>query len=543
MNSSSVLHTPGPLDVCALNGQMHVRFRAERFTVLRAKLLYLCNKDEWYLRRDEAEMEIRFSDSEFEYFYASVPRTDIRFAYIFELSCADGCVRYLSEEGLTDTFDHSLAYFNYFECCAQFPCDMMTVPDWVRTAVGYQIFPERFAIGSHDKDMSYVNAEWGEIPTPKSFYGGDLVGITEHLPYLVELGVNFIYLNPIFCSPTNHKYETVDYENVDPEFGGNEALRDLINEAHKNGIRIMLDGVFNHLSWKHPFFLDAQKLGKASKYYDWFVWNPDGSYRTFSSVKAMPKLNTANPEVIKYFTDLCIDWMRDYGVDAWRLDVSDEISHRFLRAYRESLVREKPDVIIIGEDWHRQNWYLNGDEYDGVMNYGFTKACLDLFAFNTIDASAFRDRLVRLYHAFSIPASEKMLNLLDSHDTDRFLSRVKGDERKLRSAMAILFFYPGIPSVYYGDEIGLSGGYDPDCRRCFDWEHDYTATPLWKAIKELIELKKQPALSVGSFSINESDGVITIIRAAESQKLVLKVNPNNETRAGIPPYEYKIMEI
>ena len=391
--------------------------------------------------------------------------------------------------------------------------------------------------------MSYVNAEWGEIPTPKSFYGGDLVGITEHLPYLVELGVNFIYLNPIFCSPTNHKYETVDYENVDPEFGGNEALRDLINEAHKNGIRIMLDGVFNHLSWKHPFFLDAQKLGKASKYYDWFVWNPDGSYRTFSSVKAMPKLNTANPEVIKYFTDLCIDWMRDYGVDAWRLDVSDEISHRFLRAYRESLVREKPDVIIIGEDWHRQNWYLNGDEYDGVMNYGFTKACLDLFAFNTIDASAFRDRLVRLYHAFSIPASEKMLNLLDSHDTDRFLSRVKGDERKLRSAMAIMFFYPGIPSVYYGDEIGLSGGYDPDCRRCFDWEHDYTATPLWKAIKELIELKKQPALSVGSFSINESDGVITIIRAAESQKLVLKVNPNNETRAGIPPTEYKIMEI
>ena len=206
-------------------------------------------------------------------------------------------------------------------------------------------------------------------------------------------------------------------------------------------------------------------------------------------------------------------------------------------------MREKPDVIIIGEDWHRQNWYLNGDEYDGVMNYGFTKACLDLFAFNTIDASAFRDRLVRLYHAFSMPASEKMLNLLDSHDTDRFLSRVKGDERKLRSAMAIMFFYPGIPSVYYGDEIGLSGGYDPDCRRCFDWEHDYTATPLWKAIKELIELKKQPALSVGSFSINESDGVITIIRAAESQKLVLKVNPNNETRAGIPPYEYKIMEI
>lgn len=543
MNTYSILHTPGTLDICPLNGKMHVRFRAVKGTVLKAKLLYLCSKDEWYIRRDEAEMSVMYSDSEFEYFYVSVPLTDIRFAYIFELICSDGHVRFYSEDGLTDTFDHSLAFFNYFEFCSQFPDELMSIPCWVRAASAYQIFPERFSIGSSAKDMSYVNASWGELPTPKSYYGGDLVGIREKLPYLVNLGINLIYLNPVFCSPTNHKYETVDYENVDPQFGGNEALKQLIDEAHKNGIKVMLDGVFNHLSWKHPFFLDAQKLGKDSKYYDWFVWKPDGSYRTFSCVKEMPKLNTSNPQVIRYFCDVCAKWTRDYDVDAWRLDVSDEMAHRFLRAFRDAILAVKPDAIIIGEDWHRQNRYLYGDEYDGVMNYGFTKACLDLFAFKTIDASAFRDRLVRLYHTFSIAACEKMLNLLDSHDTDRFLSRVDGDERRLRAAFAIMFFYPGIPSVYYGDEIGLQGGYDPDCRRCFDWERDYSETETWQLIHKLTVLKTQPALSIGVFDINESDGVLTITRKAPEQSLQLMVNTTDKVAAGLLPYEYQITEL
>ena len=177
------------------------------------------------------------------------------------------------------------------------------------------------------------------------------------------------------------------------------------------------------------------------------------------------------------------------------------------------------------------------------MNYGFTKACLDLFAFKTIDASAFRDRLVRLYHTFSIAACEKMLNLLDSHDTDRFLSRVDGDERRLRAAFAIMFFYPGIPSVYYGDEIGLQGGYDPDCRRCFDWEHDFSETETWQLIHKLAVLKTQPALSIGVFDINESDGVLTITRKAPEQSIQLMVNTTDKVAAGLLPYEYQITEL
>ena len=184
----------------------------------------------------------------------------------------------------------------------------------------------------------------------------------------------------------------------------------------------MLDGVFNHCSCRHPFFLDAQKKGKKSPYYDWFFWKEDGSYLTFGGVKAMPKLNTGNPEVIRYFSDVAVMWMHDYGADSWRLDVSDEISHKFLRAFRDAVMAQNPEAIIIGEDWHRAVRYLNGDEYDGIMNYGVTKACLDLLAFHTIDSRLFRDRIVRLYHTYSIAANQKMLNLLDSHDTDRFLT-------------------------------------------------------------------------------------------------------------------------
>ncbi len=540
MYQFSILHTPGTVDACPLDGQMHLRFRVQKGLIRSARLLYNCDKNMWHRFRKMAPMELSFTDRELEYYSVAVPLTDTRFAYIFELDCTDGKQRFLSEEGLTDSFDHSLGYFCFFQYTSQFPCDAMTVPDWVRTAVCYQIFPERFAIGSTPKDLRYVNTPWGALPTPKSFCGGDLTGIREKLPYLQELGVSLLYLNPVFCSPSNHKYDTTDYEHVDPAFGGNEALGALIQAAHSRGIRVMLDGVFNHCSWEHPFFRDAQKNGPASPYYDWFLWNADGSYKTFGSVRYMPKLNTGNPAVIDYFSRVAVRWMEEYGVDAWRLDVSDEISHRFLRAFRERVLARRPDAIVIGEDWHRAVRYLNGDEYDGIMNYGLTKACLDLLAFETISPADFRDRLVRLYHTFSLAAGEKMMNLLDSHDTDRFLTRVKGDHRRLRSAMAMLFFYPGMPSVYYGDEIGMEGGFDPDSRRCFDWNRDSWDMETWELIRRLARLKKEPALSRGDFRLTEEGGILTFTRRSDGQTAVLRVNGTEEAKAGLPAYGFEI---
>ncbi len=526
MLTFSIQHIPGTVDACPMDGRMHLRLRVQRGQVHAVTLVYNCNKNMWHLSRLEENMAVSFRDSEIEYYSVDIPLTDTRLAYIFKIQCADGKLRYFSEEGLTEDYDHSLGYFSFFQYTSQFPCDTMSVPDWVRTAVCYQIFPERFAMGDAAKDLSYINTPWGQIPTPKSYCGGDLPGIREKLPYLAELGVNVLYLTPVFCSPTNHKYEITDYETVDPAFGGNAALKDLIADAHGMGMKVMLDGVFNHCSWQHPYFLDAQEKGRASAYYDWFFWREDGSYLTFGSVKTMPKLNTGNPDVIRYFSRVAVKWMESYGVDGWRLDVSDEISHRFLRRFRDAVLEQNQDAIIIGEDWHRAARYLNGDEYDGIMNYGLTKALLDLLAFQTIDAPAFRDRLVRLYHTYSIAANEKMLNLLGSHDTHRFLTRVDGDARKLRAALAVMFFYPGIPCVYYGDEIGLMGGYDPDCRRCFDWNPENWDTGIRELVKKLAGLKKEPALSRGSFSVTEAGGTVIITRTAPEQTLMLTIRPD-----------------
>lgn len=542
MLNLSVSHIPGTVDACPVNGWMHLRFRVQKGMIHSAKLVYNCDKNMWHEFRNEAEMEIAFTDSELEYYSAAVPLTDTRFSYIFALRCSDGQTRYLSEEGLTDSYDHTLGYFSFFQYTSQFPCDTMSVPEWVKTAACYQIFPERFAVGRSDKDLGYVNTAWGVRPTPKSYYGGDLMGIREKLPYLLELGVNVLYLTPVFCSPTNHKYEITDYERVDPAFGGNEALKELIGAAHSSGIRVILDGVFNHCSCRHPFFLDALENGKRSPYYDWFFWKEDGSYLTFGSVKTMPKLNTGNPEVIRYFSEVAVMWMRNFGADGWRLDVSDEISHRFLRHFREAVLEQNPEAIIIGEDWHRAVRYLNGDEYDGIMNYGVTKACLDLLAFHTIDSKAFRDRIVRLYHTYSITANQKMLNLLGSHDTDRFLTRVKGDGQRFRTAAAIMFFYPGIPCVYYGDEIGMEGGYDPDCRRTFDWDQKNWDRETHSLIKQLMGLKKGPALSRGSFHVEEEDGIITFTRSTAEQTLRLRVNGTDQVNKGLPAYGFEIEE-
>ena len=542
MLNLSICHIPGTVDACPMDGKMHLRLRVQKGMIRSAKLVYNCDKNMWHKFRLEARMELTFSDSELEYYSVAVSLTDTRFSYIFELSCTDGKIRYLSEEGLTENYDHTLGYFSFFQYTSQFACDTMAVPEWVKTATCYQIFPERFAVGSADKDLSYVNTKWGVKPTPKSYYGGDLTGIREHLDYLVDLGVNVLYMTPVFCSPTNHKYEITDYENVDPAFGGNEALKVLIEDAHKQGIKVMLDGVFNHCSCRHPFFQDAKKNGRKSPYYDWFFWKEDGSYLTFGSVKTMPKLNTGNPDVMRYFSSVAVMWMRDFGADGWRLDVSDEISHKFLRAFRDAVLEQNPQAIIIGEDWHRAVRYLNGDEYDGIMNYGVTKACLDLLAFHTIDSAAFRDRLVRLYHTYSIAADQKMLNLLGSHDTDRFLTRVKGDAGRFRTAAAIMFFYPGIPCVYYGDEIGMEGGYDPDCRRTFDWNAENWDHETRDLIKKLMTLKKEPALSAGAFGIDEKNGIITIRRTAETQTMYLLVNGTNRENAGLPAFGFEIKE-
>ena len=536
MEPRAILHRSRSVDCFPLDGHtLGLRLRTGRGDFDRVEVIYTDNKFTWTQRRRKLRMERALSDSQFDYYTARLHGEDSRFAYIFRLY-AGGESWYLCEEGLSRTFRFTLGYFNYFQYPYIHESDVLRVPEWTRGAVCYQIFPDRFRMGSGAADKTYVNLAWGERPTPKSFAGGDLNGVREGLPYLEELGVSLLYLTPVFRSRSNHKYDVEDYYEVDPQFGGNEALRALVQAAHARGMRVMLDGVFNHCSNENPIFQDVVRRGRQSPYYGWFYVEGDRAsverrnYLTFGDVPYMPKLNTESDAVIDYFCAVGAHWIREYGIDGWRLDVADEIAPRFLRRFREAVKAEKPDALIVGEVWHEAQGWLSGDRFDGVMNYGVTKACLDLLAFGTLDAQGFADRLVLLLMRCNGPANEMMFNLLDSHDTERFLTRVRGDVRKLRLAMAVAFFLPGIPFLFAGDEIGTMGGYDPDCRRTFPWDRSCWNMELFRLAQRLIALRRTPPLARGTVAVETENGVVAIRRRHGGRRAELLLNPAETPR-------------
>lgn len=550
MEPRAILHRSRSVDCFPVDGHtLGLRLRTGRGDFDRVEVIYTDNKFTWTQKRRRLRMERALSDSRFDYYTARLHGEDSRFAYIFRLYAGDESW-YLCEEGLSRTFRYPLGYFNYFQYPYIHGSEVLRVPEWVRGAVCYQVFPDRFRIGSGKADRSYINLPWGEKPTPGSFAGGDLDGVREGLPYLKELGVSLLYLTPVFRSRSNHKYDVEDYYEVDARFGGNEALRALVKAAHAAGIRVMLDGVFNHCSNENAIFQDVIRRGRRSPYYGWFYVDGDAAcverrnYLTFADVPYMPKLNTENDAVIDYFCQVGAHWVTEYGIDGWRLDVADEIAPRFLRRFREAVKAANPEALIVGEVWHEAHDWLAGDRFDGVMNYGLTKACLDLLAFGAIDARGFADRLVLLLTRCTDPANEMMFNLLDSHDTERFLTRVKGDVRRFRLAMAVAFFLPGIPFLFAGDEIGVMGGYDPDCRRTFEWDRSRWDGELFRLAQRLAALRRTAPLARGTAAVEEENGVVRILRRHGGRRAELLINPGETPRgafgASVPPMDFLI---
>ena len=321
--------------------------------------------------------------------------------------------------------------------------------------------------------------------------------MTEKLGYLSDLGITALYLTPVFSSPSNHKYDTVDYYRVDEMFGSAADLKELVQRAHERGMKVVLDAVFNHCSMLCAQFQDVLKKGRSSRYHDWFIIRGDKpdpqncNYECFAACSYMPKWNTSNPDVQDYLLDIALYWMRECSVDGWRLDVADEVSHDFWRRFRKAVKRENPQAILIGESWHDANPWLRGDEFDGIMNYSFTKACIDYFAKGTRSVQSFCDRLNELLMRNTDQVNEMMLNLLDSHDTERFLTLAKENTAALRCALAVLFFFPGMPCVCYGTEIGMIGEYEPDSRRTFDWNEAHWDRSLWETVHALARLKQE----------------------------------------------------
>lgn len=357
------------------------------------------------------------------------------------------------------------------------PADIPAPPAWVRDTVWYQIFPDRFCRSKGSANQT----PWREGPvTNRERFGGDLPGICEKLDYLASLGVSGLYLNPIFAADSVHRYDTRDYTRVDPELGTNADLKQLVEQAHARGIRVMLDAVFNHCGPHFAPWRDVMEKGPDSPYWDWFMvnrWPPeaapggtrDGRYFSFAFAADMPKLNTNNPVVIDYFGTLCESWVRDYGVDGIRFDVGNEISHRMLKELRRRVRAIRPDIYLLGEIWHDASPWLEGDEYDAVMNYPLQQAVKDFFADSARTAGELAEQLYRCLHLYRRQTTDVLFNLMDSHDTDRLSTR-SGSEDAFFQQLALLFTLPGSPCIYYGTEVALPGGHDPDCRRCMPWD-------------------------------------------------------------------------
>ena len=478
------------------------------------------NKYDYYIEQNKHPMTVAFCDGTFKYYYAKLKLTDVRFVYVFELT-EKGKTFWFCEDGIVEQYDFALAYFNSFQLPYINKSDIMPRVDWLTNAVFYEIFIDRFFSADSEKDTSYVNMAWDEIPNPKSFAGGDLQGILEKIGYIKSLGVNALYLTPIFTSISNHKYDISDYYQVDKQFGTNETFRKLVEVCHQNGIRVVLDAVFNHCSENLIQFQDVLQKGKASDYYDWFLIDGDqadpalGNYEYFGVCKYMPKLNTSCPAAADFLIGIAKHWIEEYDIDGWRLDVSDEVSHRFWRRFRQEVKAIKPDAAIIGENWHDAHVYLQGDQYDSIMNYAITKAMMDYFQKETLDGMGLAHRMSALYLRNTSIVNHMMMNLLDSHDTHRFFTLVDKNVDKLICALALLFVHPGSVCVYYGTEVPMEGGYDPDCRRAMDWSVENEPSAVGKIISALAQLKKTAAIQCGDVRYHWSGNAFVMERTCE----------------------------
>lgn len=532
MNKAAVLHLSESFMASAKSeGILNIRIRSDKEDKLAISLLYTYKFDEprkW----EEIQMEKTFEDELFSYYEVDLKVIDKRIAYIFKL-IEGKATYYLCESGIYKNYDFENFYFTSFHMPYINEADLFEPVEWMKDALFYQIFPERFRRGDFSKDDSYINQNWEDLPRADSFAGGDLKGIIDKLDHIKSLGVNALYLTPIFKSPTNHKYDIMDYFEIDPQFGDKKDFKNLVEKAHEMGIRIVLDAVFNHMSHKNPIFMDVREKGKASQYYDWFFIEEDMvdiekiNYETFAHVYNMPKLNTSNKNVQDYLIKIGKYWIEEFDIDGWRLDVSDEVSHDFWRRFRKEIKSSKKDAVIIGENWHNAESFLRGDEFDSVMNYAFTNTALDYFK-GKISAQKASDDLNMVMMRNRDAANRMMLNFLDTHDTPRFITKIGCDRDKFLAALAMSTVYMGANSIYYGTEALLEGGKDPDCRRAFPWDKLDENKELTEKIKEILAIKKHPAIKNGSIKIYSKENILIIERFDDENSLGLAINLGEE---------------
>ena len=410
----------------------------------------------------------------------------------------------------------------------------MTVPYWVQDAVFYQIFPDRFANGDPSNNPPNVQ-EWGSKPTLWNFQGGDLRGIIQKIDYLLDLGVTALYLNPIFLSPSNHRYSTSDYYTIDPKLGTHADFTALLDAAHSNGLRVVIDGVFNHCSRGFFAFTDLLENGEHSPYKDWFrvknfplnayTSGDAENYDAWWNFKSLPKFNTDNPEVRDYIFGVARYWA-EQGIDGWRLDVPNEIDDdAFWAEFRRIVKSVNPNLYILGEIWEVDPRWVDDQHCDGLMHYPVRDALLETLN-SQINAAQFGDKVEGLFDAYPKDSINAMYVPLGSHDTERLRFKLDGNLLKAKLAFLFQFAYPGAPAIYYGDEVGVDGGKDPDCRRAFPWDATQWQGDLRPWVQQLIALRKRtPALRRGKYiRLLANDHVYAFARVLGEEKILVAIN-------------------
>ncbi|MGZ4586959.1 MAG: glycoside hydrolase family 13 protein [Mycobacteriaceae bacterium] len=416
-------------------------------------------------------------------------------------------------------------------------------PDWVRDAVFYQIFPERF--DNADPRTNPPNVQpWGAPPTRDNFFGGDLPGITRRLPHLSRLGVNALYLTPVFAAATNHRYDAVDYNRIDPLLGGDAAFESFLEEAHAADIRVLLDAVFNHCGDQHPYFRDVVEKQADSAYVNWFSVagfpvqpEPDPNYLTCSGCSYLPKLNAHNPQVREHLFNAASKWM-NAGIDGWRLDVPYMLENPFFwQQFRHLVKSHDPNLYICAEVWEEATPWTDGTTSDGAMNYRLRDAILSFVTEWRGGGETFATDLAAIDTEIRPEAKGLMLNLLGSHDTERLITHCGGDTDAVKLAFALLFSAEGAPMVYYGDEIGLPGFNDPDCRRCMPWNQDDWNTDILNWVTTLADLRRENiALRRGSEeTVAATENLIVRRRSHPEQTVIIAANRHAQpTTTAVP---------
>lgn len=445
------------------------------------------------------------------------------FKYWFELRFQDETLHYTS-----DGFLENVQERNCFYCPVINSDDIIAPPEWAKGGIVYQIFVDRFYNGEPANDPAGTVSP-DVLPRHGTFYGGDLQGAAERLEYVKALGAEMVYLSPVLKSPTYHKYDVADYYAVDDALGGNEALIAFVKQAHRLGLKVILDAVFNHCSDQNPLFQDVLANGARSPYAKWFyldsfpVSAEPCNYDTFAgAVPSMPRFDTSNPDVIEYLTNAALHWTNLLGLDGWRLDVADEVSHSLWRELRRKLKTANPDILIIGEVWNHAGAWLRGDEFDTVTDYKLRSALI-AFAKGQIDSGAFWRAASANAMLYMTPQYSFLLNFAGTHDTPRIATLLGGEQLQVLVLTAILTM-EGIPLLYYGDELGMEGGEDPDNRRAMRW--DLTDSPLACEIRALANFRAQsPALRRGSMEpVFAGDRALSFTRSYGEESCAVVIN-------------------